>query len=110
MQPKQSRVSDEMSLAIVRGYHLEGRTQSELAKEYDVSQTTIHMHVHGTVNPHIYAKVAAEEVKAEPLVMSSAPKGPPHGPPHGPAPKESGATFGQVKSEEEVIADWEGKP
>ncbi len=48
-------------VAIVRGYHFEGRTQPSLAEEYGIDSGHVCRLVHGDAWPDVYAEVAAEK-------------------------------------------------
>ncbi len=58
---KYTQLSREDAVAIVRGYHFGGKTQTALAEEYGVHSAYISKLVHGDARPDVYAEVAAEK-------------------------------------------------
>lgn len=62
MRPKRKakRLSHEGAVAIVRGYHLEGKTQASLAAEHNVCTGYASLVAHGDARPEAFREVFPE--------------------------------------------------
>lgn len=60
MKPKRQGIDHDDAVAIVRGYHADGRSQTELARAYGLSISYVHDLVHGKRRKAAYAQVEAE--------------------------------------------------
>lgn len=60
MKAKKTRLTPEMVESAIRAYHVDGVSQTEIARRLGKHLCTIHRIVHGDAWPEIYSRVAAE--------------------------------------------------